>query len=62
MGQGERDTVARGARLCEAAQAAVADHDRAVEEEQARLGMGDGSFTALHADGGSRPEADVTKR
>lgn len=37
MGRGERDTIARGARLYEAAQAVVGDHDRAVEAVRAAL-------------------------
>lgn len=37
MGRGERDTVARGARLYEAAQAVAGDHGRAVEAVQAAL-------------------------
>ncbi|MDX3072097.1 DEAD/DEAH box helicase [Streptomyces sp. MI02-7b] len=37
MGRGERDAVARGARLCEAAQAAMGDHGRAVEAVRAAL-------------------------
>ncbi|MFF0010239.1 DEAD/DEAH box helicase [Streptomyces sp. NPDC005374] len=37
MGRGERDAVARGARLCEAAQGVVADHERAVEAVRAAL-------------------------
>ncbi|MEV0693590.1 DEAD/DEAH box helicase [Streptomyces sp. NPDC050388] len=37
MGRGERDTVARGARLYEAAQAVVGDHGRAVEAVRAAL-------------------------
>lgn len=37
MGRGERDTVARGARLLEAAQALAGDHERAVEAVRAAL-------------------------
>ncbi|MET8406988.1 DEAD/DEAH box helicase [Streptomyces sp. NPDC005195] len=37
MGRGERDTVARGARLHEAAQALAGDHGRAVEAVRAAL-------------------------
>lgn len=37
MGRGERDTVARGTRLYEAAQAVVGDHARAVEAVRAAL-------------------------
>jgi superfamily II DNA or RNA helicase len=37
VGRGERDTVARGARLYEAAQAVVADHARAAEAVRAAL-------------------------
>lgn len=37
MGRGERDTVARGARLYEAAQAVAGDHGRAVEAVRAAL-------------------------
>ncbi|MGA5280378.1 DEAD/DEAH box helicase [Streptomyces griseoincarnatus] len=37
MGRGERDTVARGARLHEAAQAVAADHGRAVDAVRAAL-------------------------
>ncbi|MGY1999305.1 DEAD/DEAH box helicase [Streptomyces rochei] len=37
MGRGARETVARGARLYEAAQAVVGDHGRAVEEVRAAL-------------------------
>ncbi|MFF9767213.1 DEAD/DEAH box helicase [Streptomyces sp. NPDC014636] len=37
MGRAERDAVARGIRLCEAAQAVVGDHDRAVEAVRAAL-------------------------
>ncbi|MEU1475589.1 DEAD/DEAH box helicase [Streptomyces sp. NPDC005760] len=37
MGRGERETVARGARLYEAAQAVVADHARAAEAVRAAL-------------------------
>ncbi|WP_406219605.1 DEAD/DEAH box helicase [Streptomyces canus] len=37
MGRGERDTVARGARLYEAVQALVGDHGRAVEAVRAAL-------------------------
>ncbi|WP_432134801.1 MULTISPECIES: DEAD/DEAH box helicase [unclassified Streptomyces] len=37
MGRGERDTVARGTRLYEAAQAVVGDHGRAVEAVRAAL-------------------------
>jgi superfamily II DNA or RNA helicase len=37
VGRGERDVVARGARLYEAAQAVVADHGRAVEAVRAAL-------------------------
>lgn len=37
VGRGERDTVARGARLYEAAQAVVGDHGRAVEAVRAAL-------------------------
>jgi superfamily II DNA or RNA helicase len=37
MGRGERDAVARGARLCEAAQAVAGDHGRAVEAVRAAL-------------------------
>ncbi|WNI17502.1 DEAD/DEAH box helicase [Actinacidiphila sp. ITFR-21] len=37
MGHGERDTVARGARLYEAARAALGDHGRAVEAVRAAL-------------------------
>ncbi|MEU6522693.1 DEAD/DEAH box helicase [Streptomyces sp. NPDC046924] len=37
MGRGERETVARGARLHEAARAVLGDHDRAVEAVRAAL-------------------------
>ncbi|WP_393078700.1 DEAD/DEAH box helicase [Streptomyces sp. LN704] len=37
MGRGERDTVARGARLLEAAQALAGDHERALEAVRAAL-------------------------
>lgn len=37
MGRGERDMVARGARLSEAARAVVGDHARAVEAVRAAL-------------------------
>lgn len=37
MGRGERDAIARGARLCEAARALAGDHARAVEAVRAAL-------------------------